>query len=609
MMRPTPPPWRRLWGTGLTTGLVLAIGLLLGHLIWGIWGFMGGFTSLYVHQQPFRRRGITLALVGFGLAASMALGALTAIWWHMALALALVGAGATYFTGAFDVPLPAGFMFILTACISAALPLHPPSIVFIRVAAVLGGAGVAWLVGMSDWLFDRSQPTREPVANVYRALERLARALGTGRQSHAAAKAAEALVTADRAIAGEHEPQLQQLVTRGHDLFRALMALASATHKPLPEDWSAVLKHIAQRIRRPQLEHSSVPLPHIPADDRLWQRWHRAVEDTLADLEHPKPPAHVAPVYQPRPQEKLKRALSPDSLVWPAVVRMAIAIMASVLIAHLLGIAHPFWVPLTAAAVLQGVSTVVILERTIQRAIGTTLGLFLTVGLTALHPSTLASALFIVVLQLGMLFFIAKNYGISVIFITSLALTIIYAETHPPVLPMAIARFWDTLLGSAVGLAAALTLWRKASSEHLEEAMSQTVRRINQLLQAIFTGHPSVVRLRHQVLGLLLTMRHLYETALGELPPLDPDSVWPQILAVERLGYFVAALNPEDAHPPEVADKVRPVLDAAARRFDGEHHIPVPRVPALPGYPAIEHTLWDLLESVDLAPKTQAQSS
>ena len=58
-----PAPWRRLWGTGLTTLVGLSAGLALGHLSWGVWAFMGGFTSLYVHDQPYRARAATLAAV------------------------------------------------------------------------------------------------------------------------------------------------------------------------------------------------------------------------------------------------------------------------------------------------------------------------------------------------------------------------------------------------------------------------------------------------------------------------------------------------------------------------------------------------------------------
>ncbi|MCY0877499.1 MAG: FUSC family protein [Firmicutes bacterium] len=610
MLKPTPPPWRRLWGTGLTTGIVLVIGLMLGHLIWGIWGFMGGFTSLYVQNQPFRSRAVLLALVGLGLAASMALGAFTVVWWHMALALAFVGAGATYFTGAFDIPLPASFMFILTACISAALPLHPHNIIFIRVAAVLGGALVAWLVGMADWLYARSRPLATPVADIYRALAALAAALGTARQSHAAAKAAEAIVNAERVVSGGQDPWLRHLVVQGNALFRALMALASHTSSPLPHEWIRILRQMAAHSRQASPGRLAVTLPPTPTDNPLWRRWRHTMEATLSAFERPTPPAEVPPLYHPSPLEKLGNAFRRDSLVWPAVIRMALAIIASVAIAHLLGIAHPFWVPLTAAAVLEGVSTVVVVERTIQRALGTTFGLLLTLGLTSLHPSTLVDAGLIVLLQLGMLFFIAKNYGISVVFITTLALVIIDAETHPPVFPMVVARFVDTLLGAATGLAAALTLWRKGSSQRLDDAMSRAVRCAGQLFEAALSGRSDLARQRSELLSALFTMRHLYETALGELPPLDPDSVWPQILAIERLGYFVAALNPEKADAPlSLVDKVHPVFEAAAQRLEGHRYIPVPRVPPMPGYSAIEDTLWDLLESMDLAPKGKAQSS
>ena len=60
-LKQIPAQPRRLWGTGVTTLTGLAIGLLLGHLEWGIWAFMGGFASLYQHNQPYGRRGVLLS--------------------------------------------------------------------------------------------------------------------------------------------------------------------------------------------------------------------------------------------------------------------------------------------------------------------------------------------------------------------------------------------------------------------------------------------------------------------------------------------------------------------------------------------------------------------
>lgn len=610
ILKNTPNPWRRLWGMGLATSIGLAMGMALGHLEWGIWAFLGGFTSLYVHDQPYRTRAVTLALVGLGLAASFALGSLSLVWWHMALALGFVAAAASYLTSAFDVPLPAGFMFVLIACVSAALPLHPAGILGIRVLSVLGGAAIAWLIGMSDWLWNRTGPSALPVQAAYQALARYVSDLGTHKMARRQHQAATAVVAGQRAAMDSRDPRLRQFSAQAEDVLRAAIALSADHHHPsrrLSSEGSQLLDAVGNRAVHPQTDALELPLSLSSEQNTSpWARWQQVMEETVAvangNRREPNPPAHP-----PSFGERLERDLSWDSLVLPATLRIGIAVALSVVIAHALGVSHPFWVPLTCAAVLLGVSTVVIAQRTIQRAVGTTVGLFLSGALIALRPTGIATAGLIVVLQLIMIFFIAKNYGISVVFITSLALIIIYFGAHPAVMPMIWARFADTLLGDAVGVAAALLLWGRASSARVPVAAAQAVEQTGQLMTAVLTqaSPHDIAKRRAHTLTALFSLRHVYEVGLGEIPPIT-DEWWPMLLAVERLGYLVVAvcdtLHTEDTR---LADALEPVWQTLVHRLRSNPETWRIEIPAMPNYPAIKHQLWELADVLEVLPKNQ----
>lgn len=606
-LKNVPTPWRRLGGTGLTTTVTMVIGLALGHLEWGIWGFMGGFTSLYVQNQPFRSRGMTLALVGLGMASAMALGALSAIWWEMALVLGFVSAASTYLCGAFDVPLPAGFMFVLVACISAALPQHPPGILMVRVLCVLGGAALAWLVGMSDWLWDRRGPAEHPLHLAFDALGQYMAAIGTAHAAGREYQAATAVATAHRAVLNTAcGSRMQALAVQTEKLLRAIIALSSIDTPPAPE-WAETLKILGTHVKTPV--EKPRPMPDAPPGPQ-WQRFREVLRDTWDVAQSERPFTTPPQLYRASIHDRLKRALDADSLIFPAFVRIGIAVLLSVVVAHFLGVVHPFWIPLTCAAVLQGVSTVVITQRTIQRALGTVIGLLLTGLVLALHPSAPGVAVAVIVLQLLMLAFIAKNYGISVVFITTMALTIIYAGTHAPVWPMVLARFGDTLLGGAIGLAAAYALWGKASSARLPSAMARVVRRSGRLLEALLRGasYRTIHHLRAQSLDALLTVRHLYETSLGELP--ETPHATAEMLAIERLGYLVVAVcSTIHTADPALADQLQPIWAAMEGRLDGSSDEPVHHIPSMPRYPAIEHQLWDVLDALDMVPQSAASQS
>lgn len=610
-IKKTPTPWRRLWGTALTTTLGLVIGFMAGNLEWGIMAFMGGFASLYVQNQPYRTRAITLALVGLGLGIAMALGALSTVWWAMALALALVATASTYFAGAFDVPLPAGFMFVLIACISAALPVTSATVLEDRIIFVLIGAGLAWLIGMSDWIWNRRGPVASPVSRAYRMLSQYVAKIGTNRASDAQYQATLALTVAHRAVLADsgHDRRIKRLAAQAETVLRSAIALSSRESQPLPKTWSTLLESVSHHVA--QVPQSALTMPTSePSHNHLIRRWESAMHETVALTNGQEIDVELPEIHQVSASARLKRALSMDSLVLPATLRIGIAVALSVVIAHIFGIAHPFWVPLTCAAVLQGVSTVIITQRTVQRAIGTTVGLMLTAAILAFRPSSVETAVLVVLLQLLMLLFIAKNYGLSVVFITSLALVIIYSGTHPAVMPMVWARFVDTLLGATIGFLAALLLWGQASSKRLPvimaDALQQSGRLFGRLLQG--SSQHSVSPMRARAISRLLTVRLLFDTAMGELPKADmSEKDWSLALSVERIGYLVVALcdnlRPQDQ---TLAEQVGPIFDALGEAIRGNPPDALPQIPHMGRYDAIESELYDLADLLGLPDSTSA---
>jgi uncharacterized membrane protein YccC len=566
-------------------------------MVWGIWGFMGGFASLYVHDQPYRPRAILLAVVGLGLAAAMAIGGLSAVWWAIALGLGFIAAASTFLTGAFDVPLPASLMFVLVGCISSALPTPSRGVLLMHVASALGGAAIAWGVGMMDWLWDPNGPPVRSLSRAFGALAQYGSSVGTRTGPSKEHRAALAVMAAHRSAAASTNRRLNFLASQTGLLFRSLVALSTVQRHPLGEPWPRVLESLAQDLTGHRAK--SLRLPRADSDqDPRWKRWRGAVAEAIKVAAGELPDQSGLDVYRPTVRDRLLRGLSPTALVLPAAIRIGVAVLAAVVIAHFLGVAHPFWLPLTCAAVLQGVSTTTIVERGLQRAVGTALGLILAGGIVAQHPTTLWAAGLVIILQLAMLFFIAKNYGISVIFITALALIIIYSETHGPFDPLMWARFKDTLIGAAVGLVAAFALFGRTSSRRLPYAARQALERTRELFHAVLTNVEKhrLARLESDTLNAVLSMRSLYETALGEmLPPVD-DAAWPAVLAIERLAYLVIALchapHPQDQ---QLADAIGPAWDNLIERLKGAY--PDEKIPPLPNmehFPAIRRQLEDL---------------
>jgi uncharacterized membrane protein YccC len=152
----------------------------------------------------------------------------------------------------------------------------------------------------------------------------------------------------------------------------------------------------------------------------------------------------------------------------------------SLLMAQGLGLANPYWVPTTCAAVMQGSSTRHVWQRSLQRILGTLVGLGLTWLILLLRPTLLDIALGIILLQMVVEWLVVRNYGLAVVFIT--ILTIFLAESGTTltidVSALIKARLIDIVLGSVLGAAGGWVLY----NERLQRVTTERLRKTRQLI-------------------------------------------------------------------------------------------------------------------------------
>jgi hypothetical protein len=158
-------------------------------------------------------------------------------------------------------------------------------------------------------------------------------------------------------------------------------------------------------------------------------------------LRAPAPLAPLAPV-------------SFDFVVFDPVVIAAFVGVALVL-AQVLDLERPYWVPLSCLAVIQGMSLRAVWTRQMHRVGGTFIGLGLTWVLLALPLDKWSVALMVIALTFIVESAVVRHYGFAVIFITPLTIFLAEAATLGQGTPTSVieARFVDTVLGSVVGFA------------------------------------------------------------------------------------------------------------------------------------------------------------
>ncbi|AKH43438.1 hypothetical protein FHS61_000858 [Altererythrobacter atlanticus] len=132
----------------------------------------------------------------------------------------------------------------------------------------------------------------------------------------------------------------------------------------------------------------------------------------------------------------------------------------SLVIAELLALDKPYWVPVSCLAIIQGMSLRAAWNRQIHRIIGTALGLGVTWALLSFVHGPWGVAIGIMVLHFVIEMAVVRHYGFAVMFITPLTILLAEAPTlgDADVGALMEARFIDSALGAIIGFVGAACL-------------------------------------------------------------------------------------------------------------------------------------------------------
>lgn len=139
--------------------------------------------------------------------------------------------------------------------------------------------------------------------------------------------------------------------------------------------------------------------------------------------------------------------------LWLESLLIGALVGGSFLLALLLGLDNPYWVPISCAAVLQGNSVSMLIQRKLHRILGTAVGLVLAWLLFSLPPDPWLLATLVILLNFAIETLVTRNYGLAVVFITPLTVLLAGMLQHgAPPEQLVLARMVDILLGSLCGL-------------------------------------------------------------------------------------------------------------------------------------------------------------
>jgi len=151
------------------------------------------------------------------------------------------------------------------------------------------------------------------------------------------------------------------------------------------------------------------------------------------------------------------------------VTRVVAASAVAALVCIPLGVHRAYWVMLTVVAILQAAPHVrLTISRGVQRVVGTFLGMGVFALVWQLHSTGLWLALVLGALQFLTEIVVTRNYGLALLTITPLAMTMVAQGHHGAVSELLETRLLDTVLGAAVAMVVLLgskvlqdRLWRR----------------------------------------------------------------------------------------------------------------------------------------------------
>lgn len=136
-----------------------------------------------------------------------------------------------------------------------------------------------------------------------------------------------------------------------------------------------------------------------------------------------------------------------EALILGVFMALALAI------GQIMGFRNPYWIPISCLAVMQGASLYHVWQRSVQRILGTFIGLGLCWLILVFNHTELSFCISIVLLQFIVELLIVRNYTLAVLFITPL--TILLADVANPLIQdpdtFITLRFYEIAIGSVLG--------------------------------------------------------------------------------------------------------------------------------------------------------------
>lgn len=607
----TPFPMRRAIGAAICSSVPVIIGILLGNFQYGLMAGIGGFSYLYVFNEPYKHRAKKVFFVMLGLATAMGLGTLTATSpFLFAILLGLIGGVGTFIFGALKIRGPASIFFVIIFAMTSAMDIDPTA-ALPRASFVFFGGLISWIVAMIGWFSDPYEPEKKAIHRIYVELTKLAGAIGDSQFDEMKESTLFSLRDVETTLSSgyiswrssDYFKRLYVLKDIAHLIWGDILELESQGRTGIAPEIIELLNQFTQLLskknRSQEIEVLDVTLEGV--EQHLFNKIVRATEVIqefvqVKDLEIHFMKHSVA--------KQFLDAFDKNSLVFLTALRYAIVLGISALIAFSFEFERSYWIPVSCGSVMLGSTIISTFHRSIQRSIGTMVGILVAGVILSLGPAPIVVALLIAMFNFFTESLMVRNYALAVTFITPNALLIAESTTQLRDLPyFATARITDVIIGCIIGILGVLLVGRQSASGRIPHLMSKTIRSQAQLFYKIFSKNSANIDDRHLKNKMrinLNNLRTLYGAALGEIPNniASLSLLSPALFSMEQLGYFLeAGARNQTLTKGEIAQFLY-IFETMAQSIEQQYLLEGLDIPEIPKHARIQEEIDTLLEAL-----------
>lgn len=611
-----PYPWNKAISAGICLSAPVLIGLLFGSLQNGLYAGIGGFTYLYMFNEPYAQRAKKLFFVMIGLAAAVGLGTVLAPYpYAIAVTAGVIGVVGTFIFGALKIPGPAAIFFILVFTMTSAMEIAPDTAP-LRAGLVLLGGVFSWLVAMYGWFINPRGPETGAIKRVYSQLAQLLDSVGTEEFSGARQRTLQQIKAAENTLhagyiswdkSSEYK-KLYRLYDQANAIFSEVLEFHAPGKTRLPEEIGESLRALSASIGLKASKSIQLPEHTGAVTTRLMNEIDEVQEILSGREENENQKMRISKTSV---KDVFSGAFHKNSIVFVSAIRYGFILMIAALIAFSFDFDRSYWIPLSCAAVMLGSTVVTTFHRAIQRSVGTVVGILLASVLLSTHPGGYLIVLIIFLLSSLTELFILRNYAIALFFITPNAIFMAENTTQiHDVSYFASTRIIDIFIGCAIGLIGTYLIGRRSASGRIPHLLSKTIRSQMGLIVLLFSEQRSEAEMMDsgEMKKMKTNLNNLgivYTTALGEIPRNKKalDHLWPVIYSIEHLGYLLEATAAKTERPvlrDEDLSQLLLVFEMMAKAA-GEKQLPATRyIPEIKGHPLIQKEIGDLQQALQM---------